>query len=140
MSEPKKQPRQTLFDRKLKLLETLACQPLFEKLDALDDEMVAALADVERTAMALTGAKAVVEMAEITACWEVEGKNETERKNKKVAALRDSPEYQAAVHQLTELEGQKVEANLRLSRAERQAKHIDQRVQHRIAVLRFLGE
>ena len=135
-----RKPRETIFDRKLKMLATLDCQLIFDKLEALDGQIDAALVEVEQTGMALAQARSAMEMAEIAACWLVEGKNETERKTRKAAALRDDPAYQGSVHTVTELEGQKVEASLRLGNAQRQTRRMDLQVDYRIAVLRFLGE
>ncbi len=133
-------PRETLHDRKRKFIATLDCQSLFDRLGVLDEEIGAGLTSVERTTLSLAAARGAMEMAEITACWEVEGKNETERKTRKAAALRDDAEYQASVRQVTELEGQKVEANLRLGNAQRQVRRVEHQIDYRIAVLRYLGE
>lgn len=133
-------PETTLFDRKLKLVsDSLSCRQLFADLETTD-------ADIDRLGrerieadQRLTSAQAQLAEAESLASLSIEGKNESERKARKIQLLREDPAYRDAASWLREAERQRDELDVDLESLRRKARRIERNIDYRTAMGRLFG-
>lgn len=129
----------SMLDRKLKLMERLSCHDLFLELESLDEQMislVARQADLDRE---IRQRQAELAEAEALAALNVEGKNETERKARKIEALHADVAYQTALDTLRVAEAELAQTSSALEALKRKARRVERRIEYQTAILRFLG-
>lgn len=132
-------PATALFERKLKLAEGLSCRQLLADWDALDAQLDAANRERAECDERVRAAHAQLAEAESLAALTVEGKNETERKARKLQALRDDPTYREAAAAVGDAERRRTEAEADAEALRRQARRVEKAIDYRIAALRLLG-
>ncbi len=132
-------PATALFDRKLALLDKLSCRQLFEDLAVEDGRVLDLSRQVAESKVVMSGARAAVEESATLAAINVEGKNETERKQRTVATLAGDMTYQAAVAALREEERTAITIQADLDAAKSRMRRIERRIEYQTSILQFLG-
>jgi hypothetical protein len=128
-----------LFERKLKLAESLSCRHLFADLEAVDAQIDQALRERVERDQRLAAAQAQVADTEALIALQAEGKNETERKARRTQLLLEDTAYQQALATVRDLDRQRDELDVALESLRRQARRIERQIEYRIAAMRLLG-
>jgi chromosome segregation ATPase len=127
------------LERRLRLGEQLSCRELFAELEQLDEQIVALTARVAELDRVLSYRQGELSDLETLAALGVEGKNEAERKARRIEALRNDATYQAALDLLRSTQAERDRVEAELDAAKRKARRIERRIEYQVAVLRFLG-
>ena len=133
-------PAEHLFNRRLALARELSCASLFEEIAANDRAIADAEAELTKATLTVKATQTDAEETEALLALGVEGKNETERKARRVEALRSDPAYQSITSGLRMLESSQAEVRDRLEALKRNGKRLTLLIEYRIAILRAVAE
>lgn len=128
-----------LLDRKLKLMDQLRCRELIVEIEGVDERIIARLGEQAELQQQLAAAQAELSDAEALVALTVEGKNDVERKARRVAALRDDPAYEVAAGSAQALDQQLSAVAVDIESLKRRHRRAERQIEYRVACLRFLG-
>lgn len=128
-------PEEWLLERKLQIVKQANCKELFDQIREADNLIAAGESELSKVTLQLQAAKAQAEEFEDLAVLTVEGKNEAERKARRIEALRADPTYQAQKNQIVELGFAFAECRDTLETNRRNAKRLEMEIKYRVAIL-----
>lgn len=129
----------SLFDRKLKLMERLNCQSLFVELDDWDHRIEQLATERVSIDQQLRTNLAQQDEIETLAVLGVEGKNEAERKARKIEILRRDEGWQMVTGAVSEAQAKLAQADADLDSLKRKARRAELQIKYQVAIIAMLG-
>lgn len=128
-----------LLERKLKLIREVSCRETLQQIEANDAEINQAEQELTKLQLSLQALKAEADETEDLAALCVEGKNEAERKARRIQALREDPAWGSLQGRIRELEASIGNLNDRLTSLRRNGKRLEYEIKYRIAILEAIA-
>ncbi len=132
-------PQEWLLERKLKLIKDVSCRETLSQIEANDAAITEAESNLSKLQLSLQALKAEAEETEDLAALSVEGKNEAERKAKRIQALKEDDAWRSLQARIGEQTASIAALNDQLASLRRNDKRLQHEVRYRIAILEALA-